>query len=88
MEELVVEKNECNGGWYCYFEHDGKEYYADICQIKSRIMFDFSECMIFEQITGKSGLGKVVFCKKYVPVTPDGLRACIREFVEKLREED
>lgn len=78
--ELNIQKNLGNQGLYCFFNHNGKEYYADLCFVS----FIGSECMIFhsenEQVTSWSEL----YCKRGIPITPESLRECVEEFVATL----
>lgn len=83
--ELNIERNPHNGGLCCYFEHKGKKYYADLCEVPYA---DYTECMIFDlgdddQLTVKNA-GEL-YCKRNIPVTEAQLTACIKKFIRTLR---
>lgn len=70
-------------GVYAFFEHNGNEYYADLC-VLAYDLDGQTECMIFEakdkQVTSWRGL----YCKRAIPVTEEQLRRCIDEFINTL----
>lgn len=80
MKELDIKYSPTRGSFSCMFTHDGKEYYADLSWF-----VDGSECMIFKVVDGKvvyDDIGE--YCERDVPMTEDGLRACIEEFIASL----
>ena len=79
--ELNIKYNERNDGYYCIFSHDGKEYYADVCELSCGLP---SECMIFAYADGQVTDWSELYCKRGVEVSPEGLRECIEEFVAQL----
>lgn len=78
--------NPLTGGYYAFFEHNGKEYYADLCYLPCAIDFG-TECMIFasedKQVTSWSEL----YCKMGIAVDEDTLLRCIEEFVDNEAKE-
>lgn len=79
MKQLNIERG-FKGGWFCFFEHNGSEYYADLS-----MTFDAGEeCMIFHakgrQVTNWGDL----YCNRTMEYSPDGLKACIEEFIAEL----
>lgn len=78
---LNIKYNPRTEGLYCFFTHNGQEYYADLCDI---IYADYTECMIFpsedEQVTSWSEL----YCKRDIPVTEAQLEKCIEEFIKTI----
>ena len=76
--ELNIEYNPRNDGYCCFFEHNGKGYYADVCELKYDLM---SECMIFAAQGQKVTSWTELYCARGVRVTPEGLRRCIEEFI-------
>lgn len=73
-------KNPHTFGYYAFFEHEGSEFYADLC-----FTYDQgNECMIFlssnKQVTSWSEL----YCKRGIPVNEESLLCCIQEFIESL----
>lgn len=82
--ELKIERNPINGGYCCTFEHDGYEFYADICDLG----FDLpTECMIFNSSNGQVTNWRDLYCRRGVPVTENGLTECIKEFIKQYDEE-
>lgn len=84
MEIINMEYNPRNDGYNCIFSHDGKEYYADVCELKYGLSSEctiFSECMTFAFADGQVTNWKELYCKRGVEVSPEGLRECIEEFV-------
>ena len=78
--ELKIERNPANGGYCATFEHDGYEFYADVCYIG----FDLpTECMIFNSCNGRVTNWHELYCMLGVPVTKDGLTECIQEFIKQ-----
>lgn len=81
----IIEKgyNPKTDGYYAFFEHNGNEYFADLCYLKYDIDNE-TECMIFaakdKQVTSWSDL----YCKRRIPVTEKSLLRCIKEFVNTL----
>ena len=82
--ELNIEYNPRNDGYNCIFSHDGKEYYADVCELRCGLP---SECMIFASADGQVMNWTELYCKRGVEVSPEGLRGCIEEFIEQLEDE-
>lgn len=78
-EQFTIDFNPRTGGVYCFFEHDGNEFYADLCDL---FFLGETECMIFhskdKQVTNLSEL----YCKRGIPVTKESLEKCIREFIK------
>lgn len=81
----IIEKgyNPRTDGYYAFFEHNGSEYYADLCLLPYSIDDD-TECMIFaskdKQVTSWGEL----YCKRGIPVDEATLLRCIEEFVNTL----
>ena len=85
--ELKIKCNPINGGYCAIFEHDGHEFYADVCDL-CYLGFDLpTECMIFNSSNGHVTNWHELYCKRAVPVTEDGLSACIKEFIKQYDEE-
>lgn len=78
-EQFTIDFDPRTGGVYCFFEHDGCQYYASLCLVPE----GFTECMIFhskdKQVTDWSEL----YCKRGLPVTREALEECIREFIQQ-----
>jgi len=89
--ELNIEYNPKNDGYCCVFEHNGKQYYADVCDLDRTILLACSgfgtECMIFAYADGQVTNWTELYCKRGVEVSPEGLRVCIEEFVEQLEDD-
>ena len=83
MKVIESGYNQRTGGYYAFFEHNGAEYYADLCYIPGAIDF-VTECMIFaskdKQVTNWHDL----YCKRGIPVTESALLDCINEFINAL----
>lgn len=84
--ELNIEYNPRNDGYCCVFSHDGKEYYADVCEINP-LLGPETECMIFAYADRQVTNWTELYCKRVVEVSPEGLRECIEEFVEQLEDD-
>ena len=69
-----IEYNSWTRGYKCNFTHNGKKYYASLCAVPPA---EITECMIF-----RKGHWTDLYCKRYIPVTPEQLAACIDEFVK------
>lgn len=84
MAKYDIQLNPMNFGLYTFFEHDGQQFYADLCDIPfSEEYLDYeNECMIFsskdEQVTNWHEL----YCKRDIPVTEEALIECIEEFIK------
>lgn len=78
-EQFTIKENPRTCGYYAFFNHDGFEFYADLCIVPE----GFTECMIFhskdKQVTSRSEL----YCKRGLPVTREALEECIREFIQQ-----
>ena len=74
-----VERNNGTGGFSCRFAHGGNKYFAEVRFVP---LSRFSECTIYP--VDKLD---VVYVKWNVPVTREGLLACIEEFKAMLEEE-
>ncbi len=73
--------------YYCVFEYDGKEYYADLCAWPDwKAPFgDISECMIFKSLNRQiTDAGNELYCKRDIPVTELQLGKCIKGFINNL----
>lgn len=79
--DIRIDFNPRNFGIYTFFEYNGEEYYADLCDIGHSIG---TECMIFaskgHQVTNWGEL----YCKRGIPVTANALRECVDEFIKQL----
>ena len=83
--ELNIEYNPRNDGYCCIFEYNGKQYFADVCEIDRTNAFGLpSECMIFASADGQVTDWNELYCKRGVEVSPEGLRDCIEVFVDTL----
>jgi len=84
MNIYEIKTNPFNLGLYCFFEHNGREFYADLCFVRHA---DYNECMIFsaknEQVTSWTEL----YCKRNIPVTEDALIECIEDFKMNYKED-
>ena len=75
---LNIEPNIRTGGYFCRFTHDGRKYFASLCVV----MGGFTECMVFYD-----GDWGDLYCRRYIPVTPEQLESCIKEFVTSLGDD-
>ena len=77
---MDIKRNFINGGYYCYFEHKDKQYYADVTWTPDH----GNECMIFpakdNQVTDWGDL----YAKRNIPVSVQSLEDCIEEFKKTL----
>ena len=78
--------NPWTGGYYAFFEHEGRQYYADLCFLQYNIDSD-SECMIFHSAEKLVIDWSELYCKRGISVSPEMLRKCIDEFINNLGEE-
>lgn len=77
MKVIESGANPTTGGYYAFFEHDGYEFYADLC-----ITFDAgNECMIFSAKDKQVTSWRDLYCKQGIPVTERALFDCINEFI-------
>lgn len=62
----------------CVFEHNGKQYFADLCVN----MFYDSECMIFawDAETDQVSDWKDLYCKRDILLTAEQLMSCVEDF--------
>ena len=75
--ELKIELNTANGGRCCFFEHDGHEFFADLCHT-----FDYgTECMIFSSKDKQVTNWLELYCKRDIRICDESLRACVEEFI-------
>ena len=83
MAKYDIERNYYNNGLCCVFEHDGQEYYADLCLVPYA---DYTECMIFKSENGQLTLknARDLYCKRGLEVTEENLLACIEEFINDI----
>ena len=83
MNKYDIKENPRTGGVYCFFTHNGQEYYADLCELDGLDHW-YTECMIFasgnKQVTNWLDL----YCKRGIRVTPENLADCIDEFIKSL----
>ena len=77
-KDLKIEVNTRTGGYYCRFAHDGTTYFASLCVVQGW----FTECMIFVD-----GNWMDLYCARHIPVTPEQLESCIKEFVKSLSDD-
>lgn len=81
--ELNIKRNPATGGFYCFFDHEGQQYYADLS-----FTFDAGEeCMIFPSKDEKVTDWWELYAKRGISVTEDNLRICVEEFISELKEE-
>ena len=81
MDEIKVERNKCNGGYCATFKYRDGYCYADVAEIA----FGITECMIFpcDDLEGHNvDFGVELYMVRGCPVTEEGLRRCIRDFLE------
>ena len=78
MEKLKIEEG--YNGWFCFFEHHGNEYYADLAMTPDC----GKECMIFPAKDHKVASWTDLYCNHDMPFSKDGLLSCIKEFVLSL----
>lgn len=71
-----VERNNATGALGCHFEHDGHKYYA---VVRSVPMSAYTECTIYPDTVLDT-----IWGKWNVPLTEEGLLACIGDFVAEL----
>lgn len=77
---MEIKKNISNHGYYCFFEHKGEQYYADVA-----FTFDHgNECMIFPAKDNKVTDWGDLYAKTGIPVSEESLRECIKEFIDSL----
>lgn len=75
---LDIQKNENNGGEYCFFSVNGKEYYADKAYVPD---FMCQETMIFPAKDKKVTDWGELYCDR----TNKPLKDCIKEFISKIK---
>jgi hypothetical protein len=73
MKMYNIEEDVRTSRYYCYFTHDGVDYYASLCHTLDR----GNECMIFP----RDSWGEEVYQKVGIDVTEENLIKCIKEFV-------
>lgn len=78
-----IKLNTYTGGIYCFFEHNGEEFCADLSDVPFSIDY-VNECMIFPAIDGKVVRYEDLYCKRNIPITDEALIACIEEFKSQL----
>ena len=77
----IIEKgyNPRTDGYYAFFEHNGYEFYADLC-----LTWDAgNECMIFASKDKQVTSWRELYCKRGIPVTEESLLRCIDEFINQ-----
>lgn len=80
MKVIESGYNPKTGGYYAFFEHNGYEFYADLCYT-----FDAAEeCMIFLSNNKQVTSWRELYCKHDIPVTESALLDCINEFINTL----
>ena len=82
--ELNIQRNPFNFGLWCCFNHNGKEYIADLCVLR----YDYdniTECMIFAAKDGQVTSWSELYCRRGLAVTEENLTACVKEFVQGLQ---
>lgn len=75
---LNIQKNENNGGEYCFFTVNEKEFYADKAFVHD---FKCEETMIFPAKDKKVTDWGELYCDR----TGKSLQECIKEFISKLK---
>lgn len=83
MKVIESGYNQRTGGYYAFFEHDGNEYYADLCYLPCAIDFG-TECMIFASEDKQVTSWRDLYCKRGIAVDEDTLLDCINEFINTL----
>mgnify|MGYP000924950023 CR=1 FL=1 len=73
-----VKRNNGTGAFGCYFEHRGKKYFAVVRVVS---LMGGTECMIYPEDELD-----VIYGRRDVPATKEGLLSCIEEFV-RMKEE-
>ena len=90
MEIIKKGKNPRNGGLWATFTHEGKEFYADLCDMGNLTPIpgfwedNGTEIMIFQSENGEVTSWRELYVKRGIPVTEKELLRCINEFVESL----
>lgn len=77
---MEIRKNLFNHGYGCFFEHEGKQYYADVAVT----MDHGNSCMIFPAKNNKVTNWDELYAKTDIPVSEESLRECIKEFIDLL----
>lgn len=77
-KDFTIKENPMTGGYYAFFEHDGFEFYADLCLVPE----GYNECMIFLSENEQVVSWHELYCKHGIPVTKEALKKCIREFIK------
>lgn len=86
--ELDIKRNPSNGGLCCTFQHNGREYWADLCDVPFSYLVGYqNECMIFPSVNGKVSSWGDLYCKRNIPLTEEALRECVKEFCDAYKEE-
>lgn len=83
MKLIESGHNPRTGGCYAFFEHGGKEYYADLCLLSYSIEPGETECMIFPAKDKQVTSWLELYCKRGIPVTESELLDCIDEFINR-----
>lgn len=79
-EQFTIKVNPYTGGYYAFFNHDGFEFYADLCLVPEGL--GFTECIIFHSENKQVTSWRELYCKRGIPVTKESLEKCIREFIK------
>ena len=81
MDIIMMDRNVRNGGYWATFKYKNGYCYADVAPIP----FDRTECMIFpcDDPEGHNvDFGVELYKVRGCPVTEEGLRKCIQDFLE------
>ena len=84
MNTYKIRTNPATLGLYCYFEHNGRGFMADLCFVPS---VDYTECMIFSAWDWQVKSWTDLYCKRNIPVTEDALIKCIEDFKMNYKED-
>lgn len=84
MNTYEIRTNPFNLGLYCFFEHNGSEFYAYLCFVPHA---DYTECMIFAAKDGQVATWAGLYCKRDIPVTEGALVKCIEDFKRNYKED-
>ena len=77
---MDIKRNSLNGGYFCYFEHKGNQYYADVAWTPDH----GNECMIFPAKDNRVTDWGELYAKTAIPVSEESLKDCIEEFKKML----
>lgn len=80
LDAIKVETNAVNDGACCFFNYEGKEYWADLTYLP----IYGSECMIFPSENGGVTSWSELYCKRGISVCGTELKECVREFLETM----